>query len=214
MVRVNLFSIATEQEHQALLHEVGVYNLQTSHQKEPGTLAMFVAERKEQLGSYVVCEVYQDDDHYEIHRASEQFIRYSREAGTHLTERRAIPVEPIFLKEKLPSEIWIGAEYLELKFARVEVAEAGGSAFEESVLKNMKTSLDEEAGVLAYIAMRDAENPTVWYFFEVYASPEAYLAHRQTEHFQTYLAETQDLVVDKQLVDLINDASMSQGKLK
>ncbi|MBJ6745866.1 antibiotic biosynthesis monooxygenase [Streptococcus sp. 121] len=214
MVRVNLFSIATDQEHQALLHEVGVYNLETSHRVEPGTLAMFVAERKEQPGSYVVCEVYQDSDHYEIHRASEQFMRYSQEAGPYLTERRAIPVEPIFLREKLPSEIWIGAGHLELKFAQVEVTEAGASAFEKSVLKNMKTSLQEEEGVLAMYAVKDREQPQVWYFFEVYASPEAYQAHRQTEHFQTYLAETQDLVVDKQLIDLINDASMSQGKLR
>lgn len=213
-MRVNLFQIGVPAEDQALLHEVGVYNLETSHRIEPGTLAMFVAERADQPASYIVFEVYEGEEAYATHRASEQYQNYVAKAGPKLSERKAYQVTPVFLEEKLASNSWVGPDHHYLKFGQVETSPDDQGAFEQSVLKNMKTSLQEEEGVLAMYAVRDREQSQIWYFFEVYASPEAYQAHRQTEHFQTYLAETQDLVVDKQLMDLINDASMSQGKLK
>lgn len=213
MTLVNLFRIAVNPEDKPLLHEVGEHNLVTSHHQEPGTLAMFVAERKDQEGSYIVFEIYENEDTYAIHRASEQFNNYVTKAGPKLTDRTAIAVEPVFLKEKLPSSEWVGPDHHFLKFARVETTPEGQTAFEQSVLTNMKASLNQEDGVLAMYATRQADKPTVWYFFEVYASQKAYEAHRETNHFQTYIAETKDLVLDKELLDLTNDTSMTQGKL-
>lgn len=214
MTRVNVFRIAVNPEDKPLLHEVGEHNLVTSHREEPGTLAMYVAERKDQEGAYIVFEIYENEDTYAIHRASEQFNNYVTKAGPKLTDRTAIEVEPVFLQEKLDSGEWVGPEHYYLKFARVETSPEGQATFETSVLTNMKTSLAKEAGVLAMYAVREVANPNVWYFYEVYASPEAYQAHRETDHFKTYIAQTQDVVVDKELLDLVNDASMTQGKLR
>lgn len=213
MTRVNLFHIAVNPEDKPLLHEVGEYNLVTSHRQEPGTLAMFVAERKDQEGSYIVFEIYENDDTYATHRASEQYNNYVTKAGPKLTERAAFQVTPIFLKEKLTSNEWVGPKHHYLKFAQVETSPEDQESFEKSVLINMETSLAQEDGVLAMYAVRDNDNTNRWYFFEVYADEAAYQAHRETKHFQTYLDETKDLVVNKELVDLTNDASMTQGKL-
>ena len=213
MTLVNVFRIAVAPEDKPLLHEVGVHNLRTSHREEPGTLAMFVAERKDQEGSFIVFEIYENEATYAIHRASEQFNNYVTKAGPKLTDRTALQVEPVFLQEKLPSGEWVGAEHYFMKFARVQTSLAGQADFETSVMTNMKLSLEKEEGVLAMYAVREKADATVWYFYEVYASPEAYESHRQTEHFKTYIAETQDLVTNKELLDLVNDASMTQGKL-
>lgn len=213
MTLVNIFRLAVAPEDQPLLHEVGVHNLTTSHREEPGTLAMFVGEIKTQPAHYVVFEIYENEDTYAIHRASEQFNNYVTKAGPKLTKRAALQVEPVFLQEKLPSGAWVGPDHYFMKFARVKTTPAGQAAFESSVLTNMKTSLEQEDGVLAMYAVREVADPTAWYFYEVYASPEAYETHRQTAHFRTYIAETQDLVAEKELLELVNDASMTQGKL-
>lgn len=213
-MRVNVFQIGVHAEDQLLLHEVGVHNVKTSHRLESGTLAMFVAERVDQPGSYIVFEVYEGEEAYATHRASEHYQNYVSKAGSKLSERKAYQVTPVFLKEKLVSNSWVGPGDHYLRFAQVEIKLEDQEVFEQSVLKNMRTSLHEEEGVLAMYAVKDCEQPQVWYFFEVYASPEAYQAHCQTEHFQTYLLETQDLVVAKQRIELINDISMSQGKLR
>lgn len=213
-MRVNIFTIGVMAQDRALLHEVGVHNVRTSHRKEPGTLAMFVAERVDAPGSFIVFEVYEGEAAYATHRASEQYQNYVSKAGSKLVERTAYEVRPIFLAEKLDSDTWLGPDHYYLKFARVETSPEGQPVFAESVLKNMKTSLKEEDGVLAMYAVQDQVKAQVWYFFEVYASQAAYQAHRETSHFQKYLAETKDLVLDKQLLDLVNDASMSQGKLR
>lgn len=214
MTRVNLFHIVVNPEDKPLLHEVGEYNIVTSHRKEPGTLAMFVAERKDKEGSYIVFEIYENDYTYAVHRASEQYNNYLTKVGSRLIERAAFQVTPFFLKEKLASNIWVGLEYHYLKFAHVETSPEGQDSFEKSVLANMETSLAQEEGVLAMYAVRDNEDTNHWYFFEVYADEAAYQIHRDTAHFQTYLEETKDIVVDKELLDLANDTSMTQGRLK
>ncbi|MCF0156215.1 MAG: hypothetical protein HUJ85_03930, partial [Veillonella sp.] len=48
-------------------------------------------------------------------------------------------------------------------------------------------------------------------FFEVYANPEAYQFHTQTEHFKNYIAQTKDMLEDKNLTPLNNMLLLSKG---
>lgn len=209
----HLFRLGIDSQDASTFHEAGVYNLTTSHENEAGTLAMFSSQIKG-TDDYIVFEIYQDEEAYQIHRQSPQFKHYVENAGSKLVSRHAFEVTPAFLQEKLPSGQWIGSEHFFPKFAQVTVKADGQSAFEESVLKNMTTSLDQEAGVLAMYALKDVDNPSVWYFYEVYASEAAYAEHRDTAHFMTYIAETKDLLLDKVLLDLTNDVMVTKGELK
>ena len=86
-------------------------------------------------------------------------------------------------------------------------------AFRDAVFTNMRASVAEEPGVLAMYAVTLADDPTTWYFWEVYASEESYAAHRETAHFKTYIAATADLVSDKELTPLVPDTLVNQGGL-
>lgn len=210
---VHLFHLAVEKEDELAFHEAGIHNLTTSHRREEGTLAMYASSFRDLSTEFIVFEVYADENAYQIHRNSPQFQAYVEKVGGKLIKRESFEVEPVFLKEKLSTGEWVGSQHFHLKFAKVETSQEGQEAFEASVLTNMQTSMVKEKGVLAMYAVQDVEKPTVWYFYEVYASPAAYKAHRQTPHFQTYIAETKDLIVEKELLDLVNDVSMTQGKL-
>ncbi|HEM3633146.1 putative quinol monooxygenase [Streptococcus suis] len=210
---VHLFHLGVDEKNRDSFYQVGVENFQTSYEEEVGTLAMYASSLKENQLEYKVFEVYADEEAYQKHRNSPHFKAYVEQVGSKLTKREVFEVEALFLEEKLPSGVWLGAEKYFLKFAQIQVEAGSEKAFERSVLLNMQTSIKEEVGVLAMYAVKDSQQSNRYYFYEVYASAKAYEDHRLTPHFQRYISETQDLVEEKNLQDLENSIAISKGQL-
>jgi quinol monooxygenase YgiN len=60
---------------------------------------------------------------------------------------------------------------------------------EENVLAAIKQLVGPsraEPGMRFYQPNRDPENPRVFFFYEIYEDEDAYKAHGESEHFQTY----------------------------
>ncbi|HEM3635748.1 TPA: antibiotic biosynthesis monooxygenase [Streptococcus suis] len=210
---VHLFQLGVDERNRDSFYQVGVKNFQTSYEEEAGTLAMYASSLKENPLEYKVFEVYADEVAYQSHRTSLHYQSYVEQVGSKLTKREVYEVEALFLEEKLPSGVWLGAEKYFLKFAQIQVEAGSEKAFERSVLLNMQTSIKEEVGVLAMYAVKDSQQSNRYYFYEVYASAKAYEDHRLTLHFQRYISETQDLVEEKILQDLENSIAISKGQL-
>ena len=58
-------------------------------------------------------------------------------------------------------------------------------AFEEATLANARASLTEP-GVARFDVLRQQDDPTRFVLVEVYRSPEAALAHKETAHYATW----------------------------
>ncbi|MFC3932062.1 putative quinol monooxygenase [Streptococcus dentapri] len=209
---VHLFHLGVDERNRDTFYQAGVHNFTTSYKDEVGTLAMYASFIKGRPLEYKVFEVYTDEEAYQIHRNSSQYKTYVEQVGQHLIKRESYETEALFLEEKLASGIWLGAEHHFLKFAQIEAEEGSQEVFESSVLTNMQASMKEEQGVLAMYALKDIKNPKIYYFYEVYATASAYESHRLTQHFQTYLSETQDLMKEKILLDLENSIAISKGQ--
>lgn len=210
---VHLFHLGIDEKNRDTFYQVGVENFRTSYEEEGGTLAMYASSLRENPLEYKVFEVYADETAYQAHLNSSHFKAYVEQVGYQLTKREVFEVDPLFLKEKLPSGVWLGPEDHFLKFAQIQVKEGCQETFERSVLMNMRTSLKEEKGVLAMYAVKDCQQSNCYYFYEVYASAEAYENHRLRPHFQRYISETQDMVDEKILLDLENSIAISKGQL-
>ncbi|HEM3467592.1 TPA: antibiotic biosynthesis monooxygenase [Streptococcus suis] len=210
---VHLFHLGVDEKNRDTFYQVGVENFQTSYEEEAGTLAMYASSLKGNSLEYKVFEVYADEVAYQSHRTSLHYQSYVEQVGSKLTKREVYEVEALFLEEKLPSGVWLGAEKYFLKFAQIQVEAGSEKAFERSVLLNMQTSIKEEVGVLAMYAVKDSQQSNRYYFYEVYASAKAYEDHRLTPHFQRYISETQDLVEEKNIQDLENSIAISKGQL-
>jgi len=59
------------------------------------------------------------------------------------------------------------------------------AAFEEATLANARASLTEP-GVARFDVVRQQDDPTRFVLVEVYRSPEAALAHKETAHYATW----------------------------
>jgi quinol monooxygenase YgiN len=209
-----LFRLERDLAGQERFDKVGEQNLVSSIKGEEGTLAMYATHLPEDPATCYVFEVYADDDAYNVHAASPQFKAYVQMAGEILTGREVISLEPQLLVEKSDPLLVTGANEVAPRLALVDVLPERDKDFREAVFANMRASVEQEPGVLVMYAATRADNPNSWAFWEVYASEEAYAAHRDTDHFKAYIDATADCVTSKQLIALAADTLASKGSLR
>ena len=208
-----LFRLERDLAGQERFDKVGEQNLVSSIKGEEGTLAMYATHLPEDPATCYVFEVYADDAAYNAHAASPQFKAYVQMAGEILTGREVISLEPELLIEKSEPLLVTGANEVAPRLALVDVLPERDKDFREAVFANMRTSVETEPGVLVLYAASMADDPLRWVFWEVYASEEAYEAHRNTDHFKAYIAATADCLSQKELVPLAADTLVSKGTL-
>ncbi|OOH91184.1 hypothetical protein BMT54_02730 [Pasteurellaceae bacterium 15-036681] len=95
----------------------------------------------------------------------------------------------------------------------VDIKPEFNQKFKAVVVLEMAQSLKVEDGVLAMYALTKKDNPNRWYFYEIYASEQAYQQHSQTPHFKDYLDQTAEMVQDKQAIEIVPSLLMNKGGL-
>jgi quinol monooxygenase YgiN len=69
--------------------------------------------------------------------------------------------------------------------------------FEAALLHNARESVRHDPGCLRFDVSQDKDDPTRWVLYEVYESPDAHAAHRQSPHFLAYDEVAARAVVEK-----------------
>lgn len=208
-----LFRLERDLAQSKRFDEVGERNLFTSIEQEPGTLAMYATHMADDASVCYVFEVYAGQDAYEVHANAPHFKAYVQMAADVLTGREVISVVPeLMLEKKTPLRVVSGSPVAP-RLARITVPQEHDEAFREAVFANMRASIAQEDGVLVMYAATLADEPTKWVFWEVYASEEAYAAHRDTDHFKAYIEATKELVSEKELIPLTPDTLVNKGTL-
>lgn len=208
-----LFRLVADAAQLESFAEVGQHNLLTSIENEAGTLSMSATHLPDDPSVNYVFEIYADQDAYEVHASSPQFKAYGAMAAEVLVDRAVYACTPQLLLDKPEGLRVTDARGAAPRLARVVVPAGHDAAFREAVFANMRASIECEPGVLAMYAVTLTDDPATWYFWEVYASEQAYAAHRETDHFKAYIAATADLVSDKELIPLTPDTLVTQGSL-
>jgi quinol monooxygenase YgiN len=69
--------------------------------------------------------------------------------------------------------------------------------FERALLHNARESVARDPGCQRFDVSQDYARPTRWVLHEVYDSPEAHAAHRESPHFLGYNAVAERAVTEK-----------------
>ena len=99
-----------------------------------------------------------------------------------------------------------------MRIAKITVDSAKLDVYKIALKEQMQSALKFEAGVLAYSAVQDKNEPTKITILETYASVAAYQAHVQTEHFKKYKATVADMVMQLELTDVVPISIQSKQK--
>lgn len=70
-------------------------------------------------------------------------------------------------------------------------------AFKAAAKHDAESSVANEDGCYQFDVNVDPENPTQFYFYEVYKDQAAIDAHRAAPHFKTFFDAIQDLIEDR-----------------
>lgn len=211
-LQTRLFRLGRDLSNREEFDKVGEQNLLTSVRTEEGTLAMYSTHLPDDPSMCYVFEVYASEDAYQVHAASAQFKAYVAMASTTLTSREIFSVVPELMLEKSEGfAVTDGTAAPRCCF--VTILPDKVDKFREAVFANMRASVKTEPGVLVLYAASLQDDPLRWVFWEVYASEEAYEAHRSTDHFKAYIAATADCLGQKELVPLAADTLVSKGTL-
>jgi quinol monooxygenase YgiN len=89
-----------------------------------------------------------------------------------------------------------------VRFAELDVDKTRLDDFRKAARENAEASM-LEPGVLAFHAAAEKDNPGRVRVFEMYVDAQAYRAHVQTPHFQKFRAETDAMMLRRELHEVV-----------
>jgi quinol monooxygenase YgiN len=88
-----------------------------------------------------------------------------------------------------------------VRLAELEIDPAMLNEYKVALREEIETSIRVEPGVLTLYAVTIKGEPSKIRLFEIYASPAAYQAHLQSEHFKKYKSATAAMVKSLRLIE-------------
>ena len=207
---MNIFELGVRPDRDKDFADVARQTISASVDHEAGTLAMYALHRSDNPRQAFMVELYENESAYRKHLNAEPYKAFAARAPDIIDQKNKITLEPQFLGDKhiIPDERTIN------NLVIVEVKPEFQTEFKNIVLPEMAESLKVEKGVLAMYAATDSQTPNRWYFYEIYASEEAYQLHRQTPHFRDYLRQTAHMSVSKDAIPVKPVFLRNKGGIK
>lgn len=207
---MNLFELGVRPDRDKDFTDVARQTISASVDHEAGTLAMYALLRSDNPRKAFMVELYENESAYRKHLNAEPYKAFAARAPDIIVRKNKITLEPQFLGDKhiIPNERTIN------NLVIVEVKPELQTEFKNIVMPEMAESLKVEKGVLAMYAATDSQTPNRWYFYEIYASEEAYQLHRQTPHFRDYLRQTAHMSVSKDAIPVKPVFLRNKGGIK
>ena len=206
----NIFELGIKEGEKNAYVAVGKNNITKSVFNDKGTLGMYLVQEKENPNMTYMFEVYEDEKSYQEHIKSEQYKEFLRQSPTILTNhKKKIQVMPEYMGDKK----FVQTRNTRLNYVTVDVKEGFNDTFREIVLDEMKQSIKKEEGVYVIYAATAIGNPNKWYFFEIYENEKAYQKHRKTTHFKKYIEQTENIIENKEFINIEGIKLLNKGNL-
>ena len=206
----NIFELGVKEGEKNSYVAVGKNNITKSVFNDKGTLGMYLVQEKGKPNMTYMFEVYEDEKSYQKHIKSEQYKEFLRQSPTILTNhKKKIQVMPEYMGDKK----FVQTRNTRVNYVTVDVKERFNDTFREIVLDEMKRSIKKEEGVYVIYAATAIGNPNKWYFFEIYENEKAYQKHRKTAHFKKYIEQTENIIENKEFINIEGIKLLNKGNL-
>ena len=152
--------------------------------KEAGSYALYGAVDRDNPDIMRILEVYEDEEAYEIHRASEGFKAFIEERKPILESLTILPVDPIVLEQKKEG---VGKSVL---MSLIEVKPENLGDFKALITQEFSRASAEVPGVMGMFATSEkGERHNFIHTLEVFADDEARQEYSHSEKYQSYRKE-------------------------
>ena len=163
---------------------------------EKGSYSLYGAIAKENKNIMRLLEIYEDEEAYQVHRASEGFKQYIEERAPILEKLIILPVDPIVLEQK---EKGIG-KFVGMTI--VEVKQENLEDFKKLIKKEMTRAVAEEAEVLGLFATAEQGDKNYrFHTMEIYTNEDAYKKYLASDKYQEYRKEADKMLSHRQIFE-------------
>jgi autoinducer 2-degrading protein len=69
---------------------------------------------------------------------------------------------------------------------KVQIKAEFADEFKNAILKNASLSVERDPGCVRFDVLQQEDDPTRWYFYEVYEREQAWVDHRGSAHFLAF----------------------------
>lgn len=156
-----MYHLVTDKSQRNTFVEAGVHNLLTSHQNEPGTLAMYATHLDESGTDNYVFELYQNEAKYQIHADSSQFKAYGQVAKKVVRSKNHQELRPQYLQTNQQDLVVSGENDYSLKLTTFDLIEEDTDTFKQKIAAMMK-----KQDITYYLATLN-EAKTCWLSLEL-----------------------------------------------
>lgn len=179
-------------------------NIHQTRLTEAGVIAFHSTAEKDRPNRIRVLEVYTDADAYQSHTRTPHFQKFRAATSQMVMDRKLFNAIPVALgaKPALPPLDPV------VRIAELEINPPNLAAYKTIVIEEIDVSIRIEPGVFAIYAVALTDQPNHLRFFEIYADDQAYLHHRETQHFKLYLESTQGMITARRLIETASGAEM------
>ena len=74
--------------------------------------------------------------------------------------------------------------------------------FRAAILENAELSVQRDPGCVRFDVLQQEDDPTRWYFYEVYEREQAWLDHRRSAHFLAFMEVGNRAIVSRDVTKL------------
>ena len=74
--------------------------------------------------------------------------------------------------------------------------------FKTAILKNASLSVERDPGCVRFDVLQQEDDPTRWYFYEVYEREQAWVDHRSSAHFLAFKEVGDRAIVSREVSKL------------
>ena len=163
---------------------------------EKGTYSLYGAIAKENSNIMRLLEIYEDEDAYQIHRASEGFKQYIEKRKPILEKLIILPVDPVVLEQKAEGN----GKFVSMTI--VEVKPENLENFKALIKQEMTRAVAEEEGVLGLFATDEqGEKNYRLHTMEIYTNEDAQKKYLSSEKYQAYRKEADKMLSSRQVFE-------------
>lgn len=173
-------------------------NIRTSIQTEPELAAMYAMPQVDDAKKIYVLEVYQNMEAKQAHNQSEHFKRFAQATEQAFASKSLTPLKAQFISEN-NTALKLSGNYL----VRLQALTAKPNQTEaiRHALAKYRTAND---AILAVYASTVENQDDQWRIIEIYASPESYEQHHQSEAYKNYRNELKPLLVSQDINSVLD----------
>lgn len=187
--------------------------LENSIPAEDGTLLFSSSHSDAQGKENYIFELYRNAKAFDVHSMADYYDHYDKVIDELADDKKVYDLKAEWITTKPKEALDSYANNFVVRMTKIEVEDGKHDEFTAMAKKEMRRAIAQEAGAEILMVGSNIQNENEFFFFEVYVNDEAYNKHLEDKWFKQYINDSEPIVKDRHVTELVRDVLACQGPI-